>query len=168
VPAAVAQSTTEYRESSDAFGEFFSDELDFVATARVTSAELYRAYKRWAAQTGVIELSSQQDLAASLEARGCTKTRGGGGVRGWLGVCIRCSSPQVSDTGDSGDGDSRKTAIAKNDEGNLPESASPASPVSPWASTRHDACQRCGAFNWLVVVGGMRCEQCGAFVEASS
>ncbi|MEO8539169.1 MAG: phage/plasmid primase, P4 family [bacterium] len=170
VPDAVSQSTSEYRESSDAVAEFFDDELDFGAGAKATSAELYGTYKRWAMRNGVTELYSQQDLAVSLEARGCTRTRGGAGVRCWRGVSIRCyqrPSSRVSDTGDRGDADSGKTSIVKIYGGSLAESASLASLASPRPSTRAQECRECGGFDWLVEVDGMRCERCGAFVEAA-
>ncbi|MBN8923358.1 MAG: hypothetical protein J0I96_09735 [Rhodanobacter sp.] len=87
-PEAVRAATDAYREQSDPLGAFLDDRCIVHAHCTATAADIYRAFKRWASDTGELELS-QRVLGERLAARGFESTRIHGGIRAWRGLGMK-------------------------------------------------------------------------------
>ena len=92
-PLAVTLATSAYRADEDLLGAFLADCCDLTnPDTHTTSADLYAAYKRWAAAAGE-DAMTQRALAPLLRERGLDSVKHGT-VR-WLGVRLT-TEPQGS------------------------------------------------------------------------
>jgi putative DNA primase/helicase len=89
-PEAVRAATDTYREQSDPLGAFLDDRCIVHVHCTATAADLYHAFKRWANETGELELS-KRIFGERLAARGFEATRIHGGVRAWRGLGLQAS-----------------------------------------------------------------------------
>lgn len=76
-PAAVKAATEGYRSDMDVVGQFIDDCCVRDLTAKVATAELYGAWKVWAAEVGEYPMS-QKMLSPRLEEKGFTRHRSNG------------------------------------------------------------------------------------------
>jgi len=89
-PAAVRAATDAYREAEDPLTGFFSDCVVFEKGARVTRADLRRAYEAWADEQGEKWKVSPKDLAHVMRERGAEESKAGG-LRLWFGARLLTS-----------------------------------------------------------------------------
>jgi putative DNA primase/helicase len=90
-PTAVAAATEEYRLESDVLREFVEDCLIVGPGREARSADVFKAYQRWAEENGVQRPLTQQGLGRLLAARGyqhSRDTRREGRGRGWVGFSV--------------------------------------------------------------------------------
>lgn len=85
-PAAVTAATDEYRESSDAIGAFLADCCAVDKALSAKAGDLYRAYCRWADESGE-HAKSQRDFGTRLAERGFINAKTGG-TRLWRGLSV--------------------------------------------------------------------------------
>jgi putative DNA primase/helicase len=85
VPQSVFSATERYRLDQDPLKDFLADTCILKPEARMTSKDLWEAYRSWADQNGERYPISRRHLAELLEARGCEQCRTGK-VRLWRGI----------------------------------------------------------------------------------
>jgi putative DNA primase/helicase len=87
-PQIVKSAVTAYRQSQDALGDFFKEDLEFSQNDDgSTVAEVFRHYQKWCERSGEKSLSKRR-LGAAIRERGYQTKRGSGGVRYWQGIRI--------------------------------------------------------------------------------
>lgn len=89
VPPEVSEATEVYRRDDDVNAEFFDTELTF-GNGRESSADLRRAYDRWAeGRVAYGDRLTVHDLAAQIRQRGAVRTKWDSGrIKGWKGVAV--------------------------------------------------------------------------------
>ena len=87
VPEEVIEATREYEAEQDTFAMFLEEKCFRVATARVLSLPLYRAYKGWAEEHGEAPVSHKM-FASLMAEREFEKTKTGKGIL-YSGIGLR-------------------------------------------------------------------------------
>jgi putative DNA primase/helicase len=87
VPEEVIEATREYEAEQDTFAMFLEEKCFRVATARVLSLPLYRAYKGWAEEHGEAPVSHKM-FASLMAEREFEKTKTGKGIL-YSGIALR-------------------------------------------------------------------------------
>ena len=95
IPDSVRSYTQSYRAEQDDVGAFVDERCVLTETSRVKAADLYSAYREWAAETGVAVLSPKA-VAARLAERGLTPERTRD-ARWWRGVSLNGCGPHIDE-----------------------------------------------------------------------
>lgn len=94
-PVEVREATEVYREQSDDIGGFIADACIVADNARSTTRALYRAFTRWAKESGV-EVVSEKRFSQRLQERGYIKGARQRGGFPWYGVTPREVEAEVA------------------------------------------------------------------------
>ena len=89
-PKVVVAATENYRNEMDVLGDFLAACCVQRVNARVSTADLYTAYKLWCEENGE-RVNSQKNLAMRLSERGLQKTKSHG-INVWLGIELASDS----------------------------------------------------------------------------
>lgn len=85
-PTVVRDAVSEYQSEQDTLGDFMRECLRAAPRAKTGKSDLYRAYRRWAEESGE-HVFSAQIVNRQLRERGLT-LHGSGGTAHWLGVAL--------------------------------------------------------------------------------
>lgn len=98
-PPAVRQSTDDYRDEQDVFGQFITDHCVVDARATVSSAALFAAYTQWSAAQGEYRTLDQRLFGMrlrDLQYESCQINIAGSRVRGWRGIGLKARATSTS------------------------------------------------------------------------
>jgi putative DNA primase/helicase len=94
MPATIREATLEYKKEMDTLGDFLGDRCDLNPKGKITSKELYQAYKEWTEENGE-EILSPRMFGLLLNKRGFNQALlkvNSKRVRGWKGVSLKETS----------------------------------------------------------------------------
>jgi putative DNA primase/helicase len=89
-PAAVSAAGAQWRTDSDQVGQFINECCVTLPNAQARADQIYRAYRRWAEDSGEQRILSNVKFAYALASRGFTKDRQAAGIV-YLGIGLRAS-----------------------------------------------------------------------------
>jgi putative DNA primase/helicase len=95
-PPAVEQATRAYRESMGPLSDFLGEYCTLGPGRSVTARTLRDAYETFCRERGERYPLTGRVWADALRARGCTDSKGTGGVRLWRGIDLRLTEPPES------------------------------------------------------------------------
>lgn len=75
IPPAVAAATQEYREDEDTLGEFIASNVVESPGANLPHKDVFKAYRKWAEESGIRSPLTNRSLANSLRDRGWSQKR---------------------------------------------------------------------------------------------
>ena len=94
-PATVLQAIEEYRSATDELGPFLDDQCERAPSFWTPTADLFKAYQRWAEHEGDRPLGKTA-FGRLLAQHGFTEARRGGRqIRGWGGLRLRSITPDL-------------------------------------------------------------------------
>lgn len=96
-PESVKNATSAYKDEMDALGDFITECCVLFPGAKVTAAELYKAYKEWGAKGGEEETMSKRSFGVRLRERGTVSDVriGSRGSRGYKGIGLKGTAVQA-------------------------------------------------------------------------
>ncbi len=103
-PPGVLAAVEEYRLEMDLVARFIDEKCFEGAGVEDGAAELYDAYKGWAADNQSTKAFTKTDFGKKLEARGYSKRKGAKGKRMWVGVCLSAPLPGMGGACGTGSG----------------------------------------------------------------
>jgi putative DNA primase/helicase len=97
-PPEVLLATEAYRQEQDVFEAFLETECFRMPNARVSAADLYRAYEHWCGDND-IEPIAKRAFGQRLGDCGFTPEKGTGGQRMWVGVGLPATTAETTHYG---------------------------------------------------------------------